>query len=154
LGTLSPFGVIGSDALLGAASETEETEQSQDDDHNQNDYENAEDAPPLVASGLRASAHLARAKTEPLTPPASAAAPRFAWVSPVTCPSSVGFEYISLVDVLSEGPRPRAILADVTGNNDGYVCRRLLGDGLFHLFPNSVVGEIYFWLDNAEPQTQ
>jgi hypothetical protein len=66
---------------------------------------------------------------------------------------SAGFEYISLVQVLSEGPRPNAILADVTGNNDGYVCRRLLGDGLFQVFPNAVNDKIYYWLDNAEPQS-
>jgi hypothetical protein len=64
---------------------------------------------------------------------------------------SAGFEYISLVDVLSEGPRPSAILADVTGNNDGYVCRRLLGDGTFHRFPGAVNDKIYTWADNAEP---
>ena len=66
---------------------------------------------------------------------------------------SAGFEYISLVQVLSEGPRPNAILADQTGNNDGYVCRRLLGDGISHLFPNAVNDQFYYWLDNAEPQT-
>src|SRR6185295_16620633 len=42
---------------------------------------------------------------------------------------SPGFEYISLAEVLSEGPRPSATFADEMGNNDGYVCRRLLGDG-------------------------
>jgi hypothetical protein len=31
---------------LGAAAEAEEAEQSQNDDHNQDDHENAEDAPP------------------------------------------------------------------------------------------------------------
>jgi hypothetical protein len=66
---------------------------------------------------------------------------------------SAGFEYISLVDVLNEGPRPAAIAADQTGNNDGYVCRRVLGDGIFHRYPNSVNDKIYIWLDNAEPQT-
>jgi hypothetical protein len=66
---------------------------------------------------------------------------------------SAGFEYISLVQVLSEGPRPGAVIVDVTGNNDGYVCRRLLGDGIAHLFPNAVNDTFYYWLDNAEPQT-
>jgi hypothetical protein len=66
---------------------------------------------------------------------------------------SAGFEYISLVDVLNEGPRLAAIAADVTGNNDGYVCRRLVGDGTFHLYPGSVNDKIYIWLDNDEPQT-
>ena len=62
---------------------------------------------------------------------------------------SAGFEYISLVQVLSEGPRPSAIAADVNG--DGYVCRRLLGDGIFHQFPGAVNTSIYFWLDNTDP---
>ncbi len=64
---------------------------------------------------------------------------------------SAGFEYISLVDVLKEGPRPSAIAADVNG--DGYVCRRLLGDGIFHLFPNAVNDSIYWWFDNTDPPT-
>jgi hypothetical protein len=67
---------------------------------------------------------------------------------------SAGFEYISLAQVLSEGPRPSAIEADTTGNNDGYVCRRLIGDGIAHLFPGAVNDTFYIWLDNAEPQTQ
>ena len=66
---------------------------------------------------------------------------------------SAGFEYISLVDVLKEGPRLAAIAADQTGNNDGYVCRRVVGDGTFHRYPNSVNDKIYIWLDNVEPQT-
>jgi hypothetical protein len=35
---------------LGPAAITEETKQSQDEDHNQDDHQNAEDAPPLVAN--------------------------------------------------------------------------------------------------------
>ena len=62
---------------------------------------------------------------------------------------AAGFEYISLVQVLSEGPRPSAVYADVTGNNDGYVCRRLLGDGVFHLYPGAVNDKIYLWFDNT-----
>jgi len=62
---------------------------------------------------------------------------------------SAGFEYISLVQVLSEGPRPAAIAADVNG--DGYVCRRLLGEGIFHLFPGAVSSSIYYWFDNTDP---
>ena len=44
---------------LGAAAIAEETEQNQDEDHNQNDHENAEDAPPLVAN-VYALSHLKR----------------------------------------------------------------------------------------------
>jgi hypothetical protein len=67
---------------------------------------------------------------------------------------AAGFEYISLAQVLSEGPRPGAIIADTTGNNDGYVCRRLVGDGVAHSYPGAVNDTFYIWLDNAEPQTQ
>lgn len=45
------------------------------------------------------------------------------------CPG--GYEYISLTDVLAEGPRPVAIATDEEGNDDGYVCRRALGKGVF-----------------------
>ena len=65
------------------------------------------------------------------------------------CPA--GFEYISLEEVLSVGPRPSAILADETGNGDGCVCRRSLGQSVANSFPNAVNEFFYYWLDNDEP---
>ena len=62
------------------------------------------------------------------------------------CPA--GFESLSVVQAESEGPYVVARIVDETGNNDGYVCRRLLGDGVAHKFlgrPDNV----YLWLDNS-----
>ena len=64
---------------------------------------------------------------------------------PNGCPS--GFELV-IVDAL-EDPRQAALAGqvDANGNNDGYVCRRALGDGIFHTFPGRP-DTVYHWADN------
>lgn len=64
---------------------------------------------------------------------------------PSGCPT--GFELIGIG--APEDPR-QAVLAgqvDAGGNNDGYVCRRALGDGAFHNFPTRP-DTVYQWADN------
>jgi hypothetical protein len=65
---------------------------------------------------------------------------------------SAGFELISVAEAVSAG-YVVAQVADQTGNNDGYACRRELGRGLLVVYPNAPVDTIYKWADNAEPQT-
>ena len=63
---------------------------------------------------------------------------------------SPGFELVSLEDA----DRGIATWFDEMGNNDGYVCRRLLGDGrdgIRHAYPNATVDYIYHWEDNDQP---
>ena len=49
------------------------------------------------------------------------------------CPT--GYELISVQGF--DDPRQVALAGsvDAAGNNDGYICRRPLGDGIFHDFP-------------------
>jgi hypothetical protein len=66
------------------------------------------------------------------------------------CPA--GFETITVAEAISEGYLTRPFLTDQAGNDDGTVCRRPLGDGIFHLFSNATVDTIYEWVDNATPR--
>ncbi len=61
---------------------------------------------------------------------------------------AAGFEFVS-VDELDDVYRS-ARIADNLGNNDGYVCRRALGDGFHHDAPGRP-DTVYLWLDNEEP---
>jgi hypothetical protein len=66
------------------------------------------------------------------------------------CPE--GFELISVAQGESEG-YPLARLQDEfvgrpPGNHDGYVCRRPVGDGIFHDYPGRP-DTVYLWLDNS-----
>src|SRR4051794_16168008 len=64
-----------------------------------------------------------------------------------------GFELISVAQGESEG-YPLARLQDEflgepqPGNHDGYVCRRPLGDGVYHDYPGRP-DTVYLWLDNS-----
>jgi hypothetical protein len=64
------------------------------------------------------------------------------------CPA--GFETITVVDAVSEGYHVASVQADTNG--DGVVCRRLLGDGVFHSTPGATVPHIYYWIDNGTPR--
>ena len=65
---------------------------------------------------------------------------------------AAGFEYISVIDAEAGYPPEYSVPSrtDEFGNNDGYVCRRALGDGTFHVVP-SPADTVYLWLDNEEP---
>jgi hypothetical protein len=77
------------------------------------------------------------------------AGPAFAAAN-TACPE--GFETITVAEAVSQGYRTVPVWTDEAGNNDGTVCRRPLGDGIFHMFPNATVDTIYYWLDNATPR--
>ncbi len=68
------------------------------------------------------------------------------------CPE--GFDLISVAQAESEGNRVARIADEMAGpppgNHDGYACRRLLGDGIFHLFPGRP-DNVYHWMDNRVP---
>ena len=66
------------------------------------------------------------------------------------CPA--GFETVAVDDAVSEGYVDVAPRVDNSGNGDGVVCRRLLGDGTLHVFGNPTVDHIYNWLDNVTPR--
>ena len=66
------------------------------------------------------------------------------------CPA--GYETIAVADAVSEGYVDVAPRVDNSGNGDGVVCRRLVGDGALHVFGNPNVEHIYNWLDNATPR--
>lgn len=63
-----------------------------------------------------------------------------------SCPA--GYEYVHVDDV-----PPIYALArffDEVGNNDGFVCRRPLGDGIYHKVDGRP-DTIYHWRDNDRP---
>jgi hypothetical protein len=66
------------------------------------------------------------------------------------CPE--GFELISVVQAESEGYALARVVDESAGppagNHDGYACRRLLGDGIFHTFPGRP-DNVYHWMDNG-----
>jgi hypothetical protein len=68
------------------------------------------------------------------------------------CPE--GFDLISVAQAESEGNRVARIADEFAGpppgNHDGYACRRLLGDGIFHQFPGRP-DNVYHWMDNMLP---
>jgi hypothetical protein len=66
------------------------------------------------------------------------------------CPE--GFDTITVAQAVSEGYLTSPVRADEAGNNDGTVCRRALGDGIFHIFPNATVDTVHEWADNATPR--
>jgi hypothetical protein len=66
------------------------------------------------------------------------------------CPA--GYETIAVVDAVNEGYVDVAPRVDNSGNRDGVVCRRLVGDGTLHVFGNPNVDHIYNWLDNVTPR--
>lgn len=67
------------------------------------------------------------------------------------CPA--GYEEITVADAISEGFLSVASNVDNGGNQDGVVCRRLVGDGTKHVFGNPNVEHIYNWLDNVTPRS-
>ena len=67
------------------------------------------------------------------------------------CPQ--GYETIAVADAVSEGFVDVAPRVDRNGNQDGVVCRRLVGDGALHVFGNPNVDHIYNWLDNETPRS-
>jgi hypothetical protein len=64
---------------------------------------------------------------------------------PNGCPS--GYELISVDAVENPLQAVTAERVDTGGNNDGYACRRALGDGIFHTFPGRP-DTVYHWADN------
>jgi hypothetical protein len=67
------------------------------------------------------------------------------------CPD--GFQTITVAQAVSEGYRGVPPIVDAAGNGDGIVCRRPLGDGIFHQFPLATVSTIYHWIDNVTPRS-
>jgi hypothetical protein len=61
------------------------------------------------------------------------------------CPS--GFELIGVTEAGDARQVLTAQSVDAAGNNDGFVCRRALGDGIFHDFPGRP-DTVYHWQDN------
>jgi hypothetical protein len=66
------------------------------------------------------------------------------------CPA--GYQTITVEDAVNEGFVDVAARVDNSGNGDGVVCRRLVGDGALHAFGNPNVDHIYNWLDNVTPR--
>jgi hypothetical protein len=66
------------------------------------------------------------------------------------CPA--GFETITVAQAVSAGYLTTPVRLDKNGNNDGTVCRRALGDGVFNVLPNATVDTIYEWMDNSSPR--
>jgi len=70
------------------------------------------------------------------------------------CPE--GFDLISVVQVESGAtgrPNRGRVRWSSPGNHDGYACRRLLGEGAFHLNP-ARPDNVYHWMDNRVPYSQ
>jgi hypothetical protein len=61
------------------------------------------------------------------------------------CPQ--GFEEVAVSQAENEGYVPIPRLVDNAGNGNGEVCRRALGDGVFHRFPGRP-DTIYQWRDD------
>jgi hypothetical protein len=62
------------------------------------------------------------------------------------CPQ--GFE--PMMVGVGEADRRIPILIDAGGNDDGIVCARPEGDGIFHDYPGRP-DTVYLWKDNAQP---
>jgi ABC-type nitrate/sulfonate/bicarbonate transport system substrate-binding protein len=64
------------------------------------------------------------------------------------CPA--GFEFILVEQAEAQGYVPIPRLVDESGNANGAVCRRALGDGIFHSFPGRP-DTVYWWADDDLP---
>ena len=70
-----------------------------------------------------------------------------ALAAPPASGCSEGFELKDVVEAFNEGYR-LPIVWDAEGNNDGYMCRRALGDGVLRWLPNRP-DTIYLLVDNT-----
>ena len=67
------------------------------------------------------------------------------------CVPGLGWVGISVAEAASAGYAPVPAIVDEAGNNDGYVCRRALGDGTWNWFIRfccPVDKTLYLWSDN------